>query len=433
MAPSDLFSFTQEELISVIEQQHGEIQILLNERSWLQEDSKIQRSQAAECFEKVLKWQEYGNGLTKELEHLRTRDEQWKEALTQAVDKLNTERENYTNLDSLYSSLKEKNKQIKETLESAFILGRGMYEEYCALYYNYTFLLNYAYWIQSGWNEPLAICQGQEEGNPTPPTPAEESVPFTATLPKEGWSAISPNMPTIQSPPKSRLFIRIQCPWDAFVGANANDKVPHMSAIQAPRVLAIEAPCSPADNTPYVADTQTPCLTKIKAPCLPEIEATCLSKDKSLCVADNQTLCVSEVKAPCESGNQALLVQDNEVPSVMENIDTDSAGSAHLSINESLTGKSTSKVSGTKDTSIIIPTIAVFVHVLTCIVVKWHIWWTPFLILLSKEITHGWLEALLDLVKKFSLRSRGLHFTKLWDTVLITFMAFKLIFPQNSL
>ena len=377
MASSELFSYTQEELIRVIEHQHGEIQSLLNERGWLHEDSNMQRSQAQECYDKLLEWQAYGNGLKKDLENLKKRDEQWKEALTKAVDKLNTERENFTNLENLYSSLKEKNKQLKETLESAFILGRGMYEEYCALYNNYTFLLNYAYWIQGGCNEPLAICQGQGEGNPTQATPAEKPSPLTATLPPEGWSAISPNMPTIQSR-QSPLFIRINCPWDAFVGANANHKVPYMSAIQVPRVLAIKAPCSSADNTPYVAHTQTSFLTEIKALCLPAIEATCLSKDKSLCVADaqpipcstevkalclpeieatclskdkrlymadNQMLCVSEVKAPCESGNQALLVQDNEALCVIENIDTESAGSAHLSINESLTGKSTSKVS----------------------------------------------------------------------------------------
>ena len=100
-----------------------------------------------------------------------------RKARTKAVEKLNTERENFTNLENLYFALKEKNKKMKETLESAFILGRGMYREYCALYYYYTFLLNCAYWIQSGWNEPLAICQGQEEGNPTPATSAEESVP----------------------------------------------------------------------------------------------------------------------------------------------------------------------------------------------------------------------------------------------------------------
>ena len=307
----------------------------MNERSWLQEDSNIQRSQATEYYEKVLEWQDYGNGRTKELKHLRTRDEQWKEGLTKEVDELKTERKNYSNLENLYSCLKDKNKRTKETLESAFILGRGMFEEYCALYNNYTFLLNYAYWIQSGWNEPLAICQGQEEGNPTPATPAEESVPFTATLPPEGWSAISPNMPTI----------RILCPWDAFVGANANDKVPHIASIQAPRVLAIEAPCSSADNTPCVADTQTPCLAEIKTPCLTKIEAKCLSKDKCLCMADNQKLCVSEIEAPFEAENQALPVQDNQAPCVMENIDTESAGRAQLSINESLPGKSTSKVS----------------------------------------------------------------------------------------
>ena len=57
-----------------------------------------------------------------------------------------------------------------------------MYEEYCVLYYNCMLLLNFAYWIQNGWNEPLAICQGQEEVNPTPATPAEESVPFEIEL-----------------------------------------------------------------------------------------------------------------------------------------------------------------------------------------------------------------------------------------------------------
>ena len=212
---------TQEELINVIEQQHAEIQNLANERRWLQEDSNIQGSQVAECYEKVLEWQKCGKRLKKELEHLRNRDEQWKEGLTKAVEKLNTERENYSNLEKSYSSLKEENKTMKDVLEWAFNLGRGMYEEYSVLYYNYTLLLNYAYWIQSGWNEPLAICQGQEEGNPTPATPAEVTFPFTPTLPPKGSLATSPSVPTI----------RIHCPWDPFVGANSNEVVPCIPAI----------------------------------------------------------------------------------------------------------------------------------------------------------------------------------------------------------
>ena len=71
-----------------------------------------------------------------ELEHLRNRDEQWKEGLTKAVGELKTGRENYSNLEKLYPSLKEENKKMKETLEWAFNLGGGMYEEYCVLYYN---------------------------------------------------------------------------------------------------------------------------------------------------------------------------------------------------------------------------------------------------------------------------------------------------------
>ena len=153
----NLFSYTQKQLINVIEQQHAEIQNLANERSWLQEDNKIHKSQVAEYYDKVVEWQEYGKRLNKKLEHLGTRDEQWKEGLTKAVEKLKTERENYSNLEKSYSSLKEDSKTMKEVLECAFNLGRGMYEEYSVLYYNYTLLLNYSYWIQSGWNEPLAI------------------------------------------------------------------------------------------------------------------------------------------------------------------------------------------------------------------------------------------------------------------------------------
>ena len=96
--------------------------------------------------------------------------------------------------------------KMKETVEWAFNLGRGMCEEYYVLNFNYMLFLDYAYCTQSGWNEPLTICQGQEEGNPTPPTPAEETVPFIMTLPPEGCLAISPNMPTIW----------IHCPWDAL-------------------------------------------------------------------------------------------------------------------------------------------------------------------------------------------------------------------------
>ena len=35
--------------------------------------------------------------------------------------------------------------KMKDSLELAFNLGRGMYEEYCVLNYNYMLLLDYAY------------------------------------------------------------------------------------------------------------------------------------------------------------------------------------------------------------------------------------------------------------------------------------------------
>ena len=329
MASDDLFSYTQEQLISVIEQQHAEIQSLLNERSWLQEESNLQRSQARECYEKVLEWQEYCKALEKEREHLTNRDEQWKQGATKAVDELNTLKEKCSDLEKLCFPLKMENRKMKRAFDWAFDLGKVMYEEYCVLNRNYTSLFNHV-WIQGGWNVPLAICQGQVEGYPTPTNPAEESAPFTVTLPNEGPSAISLNMPAIQSPPKIPLFIRIHCPWDAFVRENANDKVP---AIQAPRVLAIEAPCVSADNTPCVADNQTTCAT---------IEAPCVCEDKIPCVPDNKTPCVTEMKDPSVSGNQAL---DIQVVCKSDTTEPESAGSAHLLVNESLPTKSKSKVS----------------------------------------------------------------------------------------
>ena len=340
MASNDLFSYTQGQLISVIEQQHVEIQSLLNERSWLQEESNVQRSQVSECFEKVAEWQEYCKALEKEREHLTNRDEQWRGGLTKAVDELNTLKEKCSELERLCFPLKRETKKIRQALEWAFDLGKFMYEEYCVLNNNYTSLFNHV-WTQGGWNVPLAICQGQDEGHPAPANPAEKSVPLTVKLTPEGWSAISPNMPTIQSPPKSRLFIRIQCPSDAFVGANANEKFPYMSAIQ-PRVLAIEAPCVSADNTPRVADNQTTCASEIKSPRVSTIGAPCVCEDKIPCVPDNQTPCVTDMKDPRVSGNQA---PDSQVVCKSEKTEPESTGSAHLLVIESLPRKSTSKVS----------------------------------------------------------------------------------------
>ena len=71
-------------------------------------------------------------------------------------------------------------------------------------------------------------------------------------------------------------------------------------------------------------------------------------------MSDNQTPCVPEIKAPCVSGNQASIVPDKQVTCVMEKIDTESAGSAHLPISESLPRKSTGKVSSTNVTRMII-------------------------------------------------------------------------------
>ena len=338
MASNDLFSYTQEQLISVIEQQHAEIQSLLNERSWLQEESNLQRSQAGECYEKVLEWQEYCKALEKEREHLTNRDEQWKQGATKALDELNTLKEKCNDLEKLCFPLKMETKKLQKALDWAFDLGKFMYNEYCYLNYNYTSLFNHV-WIQGGWNIPLAICQGKEEEHPTPAKPTAETVPFTVTLPNEGSSAISPNMPTIQSPPKIPLFIRIHCPWDALVRANVNEKV---SAIQVPRMLAIEAPCVSADNTPCVADNQTTSASEIKASYVSTIEAPCVCDDKIPCVPDNQTPCVTEMKDPSVSGNQAL---DIQVVCKTDTTEPESGGSAHLPVSESLPTKSKSKVS----------------------------------------------------------------------------------------
>ena len=55
-------------------------------------------------------------------------------------------------------------------------------------------------------------------------------------------------------------------------------------------------------------------------------------------------------------------------------------------------------------------------YVLTCIVVRRHIWGTPFPTLLSKKISHEWLEALLNLVcLPFFPEASNLQ--KLWNTL----------------
>ena len=399
MASSQLFSYTQEQLISIIDQQNAEIQSLLNQTSWLQADSNAQYSQAQECCEKVLEWQEYCKSLEKERDNLKTRDELWKQGLTKAVSELNTLKEKYDHLEGLCFPLKMENRKMTQALGQAVDVGKFMYDEYCLLNYNYTSLFNHV-WIQGGWYVPLAICQKEE--HPTPAKPTDQTVPITVTLPPEGSSAIFPNMPTNQSPPKIPLFIRIQCPRDAFVGANANEKVPpYMPAIQAPRELANEAPCVSADN-------QT--TSEIKFPCGSTVEAPCVCEDKIPCAPDNQTPCATEMKDPSASGNQA---PDSPVVCKSEKTDAVSAGIAHLPINESLPEKSTSKVSWTKNTMIIF----LLGHRCVCPCVSCqaaHIMVpSPHLIYYQLKITHGWLEALLYLSKTFFLRSRGLHFTKI--------------------
>ena len=335
---ADLFSYTQEQLISIIERQYAEIQSLLNQTSWLQADSNAQNSQAQECCEKVLEWQEYCKSLEKERDNLKDRDEQWKQGVTKAVSELNTLKEKCEDIENLCFPLKMENRKMTQAFGRAVDLGKFMYDEYCLLNNNYTSLFNHV-WIQGGWYVPLAICQNEE--HPTPAKPAEHTVAITVTLPPEGSSAIFPNMLTIQSPPKIPPFIRIQCPRDAFVGAYANEKVsPYMPAIQAPRELAIEAPCVSADNTPCVADNQT--TSEIKSQCGSTIETPCVCEDKIPWVRDNQTPSVTEMKDPSESGNEA---PHNELVCKSETIEPESVGSAYLPISESLPTKSTSKVS----------------------------------------------------------------------------------------
>ena len=106
-----MFSYTQEQLVSIVEQQQEKIQSLTNETSWLQQDNNIQRSQVIECYEKAVEWQQYAGDFKKELEHLKNRDDKWREGIIKAVEQRNEERENYSNLQKLYSSLKVENKR----------------------------------------------------------------------------------------------------------------------------------------------------------------------------------------------------------------------------------------------------------------------------------------------------------------------------------
>ena len=174
---------------------------------------------------------------------MKDRDDKWREGVKKAVEQRNEEREKYDNLHKLYSSLKDENTNLKEVLEWARDLGKDMYNEYSALYNSYMLLLHYAYWITpSAWNEQLALCPGQEEGNPTPAgTPAEGTVPFT--LPPEGCFTISPNIPTL---------IRM------------NVLIPPLLTIQPPCVPEIEITCGISEDKPQcvVADQQTSlCIT----------------------------------------------------------------------------------------------------------------------------------------------------------------------------
>ena len=86
---ASLFSYTQEQLVSIVEQQQEKIQSLTNETSWLQQDNSIQRSQVIECYEKAVEWQQYAGDSKKELEHLKNRDDKWREGIIKAVEQRN--------------------------------------------------------------------------------------------------------------------------------------------------------------------------------------------------------------------------------------------------------------------------------------------------------------------------------------------------------
>ena len=291
--------FSHEQLITIVQQQQGQIENLANERTRLQEENNVQRSQGMQWYQKLMEWQQYADELEKDRENFKKRDEEWRGGLTEAVKQRDEVREKFSELKKLYPSLKKDNEKIKQTLECGYSIGKGLYEEYTTLHYNYTLLLHYVYWrTPSSWDEPLALCQimqGQEEGNPTPArTPAEGTVPFT--LPPEGCFTISLNIPTIRNPHN---------PWNAFVGGNINVLIPGLLTIQ--------------------------------APCVPEIEITRgISEDKRPCITNHQTPCVSEIKTPCVSEDSGSLPclsaeeTDIELPAV----------SGHLNISET-----TSKVS----------------------------------------------------------------------------------------
>ena len=238
MASKDLLSYTPEQLINIIEQQRDQMQSLTNETIWLQQDNNAHASQAIEYYEKAVEWQQYAGDLKKELEHLQDRDDKWRKGVKKAVEQRNEEREKYHHLNKSYSTLKEENANLKEVLEWARDLGKDMYNEYSALYNSYMLLLHYAHWITpSAWNEPLALCPGQEEGNPTPAgTPAEGTVPFT--LPPEGCFTISPNIPTL---------IRM------------NVLIPPLLTIQPPCAPEIEITCGISeDKPPSVSGNDSP-------------------------------------------------------------------------------------------------------------------------------------------------------------------------------
>ena len=123
MEAGNFHTLGKQELLNMIRQKSATIQTLINERKWIEEDNHLQRIQAIELKEKLLKWQTYASQKEKQLSEMQNETarlkedgKKWRAGFFRAVEALRTWKTKYT-------AMVKKHNDIKQQLDHLITLG----------------------------------------------------------------------------------------------------------------------------------------------------------------------------------------------------------------------------------------------------------------------------------------------------------------------
>ena len=229
MEAGNFHTLGKQELLNIIGQKSATIQTLINERKWIEEDNHLQRIQAIELKEKLLKWQTYASQKEKQLSEMQNETarlkedgKKWRAGFFRAVETLRTWKTKYT-------AMVKKHNATKQQLDHLITLGKYMREERDLYKYNCMALLQYIFY-QPPSNAVAEIIEIEKELLSNALVPLFQNQSSTAPpdvrtlISSSGGISVKVNYPG-----------GLHCPTQTFARSNFIE-IPHIRPLVLPAV-----------------------------------------------------------------------------------------------------------------------------------------------------------------------------------------------------